>query len=218
MQPLRKVLVLLLSSALLLASCSTTQTVPELENLGRSRHSGIEIFKGLFFGEGKVATLFPEVWKNPEVQANRAALSKVERKKIEAAKRDLITFINKRAPSFFDRFGTELQSGDPLRVETALNEVYNHVIAFGEERGLVEDGTLTPQQCGPSAFCAVAAAVVVVLGNYIAVAHSVVIALALFGIVGVFSTSPSNTKASGAELAYDMYVARVTKQLAISAP
>lgn len=84
----------------------------------QSAVTGEEAFKGLFFGEGAVAARLPEVTGSlalsnlpPEEQARHAQ-----------RRTQLVASIKDADPTFFERFGADIQSGNHLRIEQALNE------------------------------------------------------------------------------------------------
>lgn len=216
-QSLRNILTTILVFGVFLTGCESVSNV-KINAAGAEEYTGVEIFNGLLFGEGKVAKLFPEVWSNPEVVANRNATSKKDMRDIDNARKDFIKFIKHQDPKFFGEFAPLMQSGDPYEVDKAVNDLYDLVIKFGNELEQ-SDATLAPQQaCGPSAFCGVVAFVAVVVGNYVLVAHSIVAGLAIFVVVGAPGGKSIQSQAAGADLAEDMYIAEVTSRLHYQTP
>jgi SdpC family antimicrobial peptide len=88
--------------------------------LAQSRQplSGEEVFRGLVFHEGPVAAQLPEVWRQvPPRQLTP------EQQEARARRKDaVVADIRQADPTFFDRFGADIQSGDHLRIEQALDE------------------------------------------------------------------------------------------------
>src|SRR5919201_2636119 len=87
----------------------------------KEKHDGEQIFRGLLFGEeGPISRMFPDIWQRPDVveQMNTPAKAKAW----NALKEKTIARIRKKDPTFFARFGDEIQSGDHLRIQHALAE------------------------------------------------------------------------------------------------
>jgi SdpC family antimicrobial peptide len=84
----------------------------------RKRLSGEEVFRGLVLGEGTVAEQFPEVWGS----FSHRQFTLEEREAHERTKAQLVADIRQADPTFFDRFGAAMQSGDHLRIERAMDE------------------------------------------------------------------------------------------------
>lgn len=77
-------------------------------------YTGEEIFSGIFFGQGEVDKLFPEIWEQQQ-----AAL-KANDREYEKIRNEVISEIKTNKPGFFKEFGVEMRSGDHLRVQAAL--------------------------------------------------------------------------------------------------
>ena len=86
--------------------------------------SGPEVFRGLFFGTGPVADLFPEVWDDvrASLEANRSP-EEVEALRSQVAELEsrVIRWIEAQDSKFFATFGEHVQSGDHVRIEEALD-------------------------------------------------------------------------------------------------
>ena len=191
------------------SGCGVQKASEEARNI--TNYDGITLFEGLLFGSGPVAGLFPEVWQDPAVKTNMEKLTESERADIEVGKLALINDIKKQDTTFFDRFAKDIQSGNPVKVEAIMDETLEHIMYYAEKNNKLPEGQIAPQVCGPT-LCAVAIAIVVVFGNYLAVAHSVAVALAIWLKVGVTkSTAPS----SQTGITKDMYIATVTERLAV---
>ena len=77
--------------------------------------TGEQVFRGILFGEGEVAKLFPEIWDND------SQLEESEQGQI-SVKEEIISFIKIQYPDFMDWFGQETQSGNHIRIQKALDE------------------------------------------------------------------------------------------------
>jgi SdpC family antimicrobial peptide len=104
---------LALSLVTALSSCGglTTQAVVQ-------QFDGKSLFMGVFFGEGEVGKRLPEVWNG------KGAIERSTPEMVQQVKRNedrIIQKIEQADPSFFKTFQRELSSGNPLKVEAALN-------------------------------------------------------------------------------------------------
>ncbi len=84
------------------------------ENRGKNGRSGEEIIRGVFFGEGEVANLFPEIWENFR--------SQLSGKEWDEMKEAMVSTVKETDPTFLDKFGEEMQSGDHIRIQTIIAE------------------------------------------------------------------------------------------------
>ena len=84
------------------------------ESETNKHYTGEEIFSGVFFGQGEVAKLFPEMWEQYQATINNNS------QEFEQIKNNVIAEIKEKDSDFFTNFGTEMRSGDHLRVQTAL--------------------------------------------------------------------------------------------------
>jgi SdpC family antimicrobial peptide len=82
--------------------------------------SGEELFLGIFFGEGQVGQLLPEIWKGKSTSSRVLGPEKAEQ--VLQAQANIVAEIHKQDPSFFQRFGLAVTSGDHFQVEAALME------------------------------------------------------------------------------------------------
>lgn len=74
-----------------------------------ARFDGRVLFEAVAFGQGPAARLFPELASIPKASPETARAIALILDQMEAS-----------APGFFDRFGTDLYSGDRVRVRSAL--------------------------------------------------------------------------------------------------
>lgn len=88
-------------------------------------HSGEEVFRGLFFGDGDVGAQFPEFFEGHT--ADSWATNSTELDYIATMKSDIVAKINSTDAGFLARFGDGVQSGDHLRVEAYLDTAANHL-------------------------------------------------------------------------------------------
>ena len=92
--------------------------------LAPTRHvvpqDGETLFRGLVFGEGAVAKEFPEIWGGKKI--DDPSWTADQREAVLQAKTALIADMRTADPTFFDRYGAAIQSGDRLRIERMLDE------------------------------------------------------------------------------------------------
>jgi SdpC family antimicrobial peptide len=109
----------------------TTQTA------GRTQfsQSGEDLFLGIFFGEGQVGQLLPEIWKGRSTSSR--ALSPEKTEQVLQAEANIVAEIHKQDPSFFQRFGLAVTSGDHFEVEAALMEAGSrlHTVSDAAQKG-----------------------------------------------------------------------------------
>ncbi len=87
-------------------------------------YSGTDIFQGVYFGQGDVASLLPDFWSRPEF-ASLTTLTPDQ----AAAVGNVISAINTSDPSYFSNFETEMTSGDNNRVSAAFQDGANRIAA-----------------------------------------------------------------------------------------
>jgi len=85
-----------------------------------NQFDGVTVFRGVLLGSGPVADLLPEIWDG-ELGQYRKFLSNPD-ETTAALQERIISEIGNRDSTFFERFGNEIQSGDHLRIQRALNE------------------------------------------------------------------------------------------------
>ncbi|PUA40612.1 hypothetical protein C8Z91_03900 [Paenibacillus elgii] len=79
----------------------------------KQKYSGEQIFRGLVFGQGEVARLFPSIW--PEEM-----LVKLNNQQAFAATEQLMQQIKQLDPTYFDQLEKAAYSGSHLQVRNAL--------------------------------------------------------------------------------------------------
>jgi SdpC family antimicrobial peptide len=77
-------------------------------------YTGEEIFRGVLFGDGPVAVLFPEIWDDQKNNRNSSDWADL--------REQVISEIKVNDAGFMARFGTEMKSGDHIRINTILSE------------------------------------------------------------------------------------------------
>jgi len=177
--------------------------------------SGEAIFEGLYFGQGTVAERFPEIWKNQAVLDLKAKMTAADQAKFESFRSETVSKINTREPDFFKQFASDMQSGNPVRVKSALDHANDQFAALYPEaktQAMPATSKVTPQCCGPS-FCVVAA--VVHVGAAVTAYVFVVGAVVLFGAVVVPNSKMVTQTTDGKSLFDDFWVADTATRLAL---
>ncbi len=100
------------SPAILFLLCAVT-----LVTATAPRFDGEAIFRGLLLGSGSVAKIFPEYYHPEDASQNTAA------KEEDSHLQMVIDAFKAQDPSFFERFGKDMQSGDPVKISQSLDEV-----------------------------------------------------------------------------------------------
>lgn len=90
--------------------------------------TGREILRGLMFGQGPVADLFPEITEILRSLEKRIPAS--ERDRFHRAQDALLTKIDEAHPTFFETFRADMQSGDPLAIQAALRRMQRVVLSL----------------------------------------------------------------------------------------
>jgi SdpC family antimicrobial peptide len=131
-------------------ACQTEGTTHDI-NEERRAFTGEEVFEGVFFGAGPVAELVPELFEvDPNLlsDADREVARRIladdrstpeERAKVRQEltrdeafvelKTSLFSWIHDVDPTFMERFGEAMQSGDHLEIDAMLDE---SVIVLGQ--------------------------------------------------------------------------------------
>jgi len=120
--------------------------------------SGEQIYRGLLLGEAPVSQFFPEIW----AKGDRGISG------MEEMDEQVIAQINAEDRTFMGRFAVEMQSGDHLRIETALQEAGALTIKAMQNLGYLDPAGMPAEgrdgaECFALARVAVAAYVVAVV-------------------------------------------------------
>ena len=184
----------LATSLIVPPGCDVDNAEPEGGSDSSRSYTGEELVQGVFFMDGPVAELFPELLE--EIQARRGPRSKAdedegrrilanapsagdlspeERAKLDDIQARIFDRIRAEDPTFFDRFAEDMQSGDNFLVDAALGEAAEHMkVAVAAELGVSPDELMRD----PSAFrCA----------PWFAVAFVAVVAYAVTAVVAYSS-------------------------------
>ncbi|WP_240491468.1 sporulation delaying protein family toxin [Bacillus nakamurai] len=78
-------------------------------------YSGEEIFSGIFFGQGEVAKLLPEVWDSKAVQ-------KIDQDELKQVSDQVIADIKNASPTYFKELKTAVYSGDYEQVNSMIEK------------------------------------------------------------------------------------------------
>lgn len=121
---------------------SGTQQPPAAE--AQRLETGRDLYKGMVFGVGPSAHHFDDLWQRPEVKS-RLEGADIQSKRELAAER-LMAKVDEQDPTFFERFGKDLRSGDHLTIDRLLTETKDVTHAAAEalrvEAGLKEGSAL----------------------------------------------------------------------------
>lgn len=173
-----------------------------------AKADGENVFRGLFFGQGKVGRELADLDLFSEA---RQYIDNDSPDEIRAS--DIVVeLIDKRSPGFFADLSTKARSGDPRQVEKAVTDAQHMLLAVAKNKSAkpVEDGQL----CGVTV--AVAAAVVHVAAVITAAGAVVTVTVAVGanfvkGKNWFWSSEP--TSGDGTPLSQDEAVAQVTQAL-----
>jgi SdpC family antimicrobial peptide len=160
-----------------------------------SAEDGRALFAGLVFGQGKAGDALAEAGLFQDPQGLLEKNDTAEGRKGTALVADAIA---DRSPGFFTKFSADLRSGDPRRVDGALDA------ARGQLNGLAEEDKLSTLDTGPDC-----AAVNVVLAVNAVTGVNVVNAAAVFNVVTFWFAPPQ----SADELGHEEAVAEITAAL-----
>lgn len=100
---------------LLVASWST-QAKPLAAN---HRYSGEEMFRGLFFLEGRYAETIPEL-QSLQLSYSKKLAKPADVKAVSQLRSQVIHYIQIQQPRYFDNLQVAFESGNPSKVQTAL--------------------------------------------------------------------------------------------------
>jgi SdpC family antimicrobial peptide len=127
-----------------------------------TRHDGETLFAGLYFGDGPVAKMFPEIWESPHVAQQVSQAQKSE--SWSKTKSEAIAWVRTNDPDFFNRFEQDIQSGDHVRVGQAYKQGAQKLSAYVSSTGV--DPNSPEARGGVGVVAVVVAAVAVVVAVY----------------------------------------------------
>ncbi|MEU1312726.1 sporulation delaying protein family toxin [Streptomyces cinnamoneus] len=174
--------------------------------------NGKAVFQGLFFGQGKVGA---ELAKSPMFSDMRKELAKADAKDSARVAQIVTDAVDAKYPGFFADFGKKARSGDPRKVESAVNDAQAKLLSIAKKTDAKDSAqpVQNGQMCGT--FVAVAGAVVHVAAAVTAAAAAVTVTVA----VGANFVKAKNwfwsvaPKDDTTALGHDEAVATVTKIL-----
>jgi len=187
-------LAIVLAVVLTLSFINSVYSVREPEQ-ARAAYDGVTLYRGLFFASGPVASKIPTIQK-------AAPYLPADYKKLEP---QIIRYIQKKDPAYFDNFAKDIQSGDRVRVaeaikrtsklqrEALLEVTKNSQVGFGAQVRRLR----VQQQPEPEA------------ENDANVAVEILVFVVLF--VTVFWESPKSRPTELKGLSFERYVDEVTR-------
>ncbi|WP_020607445.1 hypothetical protein [Spirosoma spitsbergense] len=87
----------------------------------KHRYTGEEMFRGLFFLEGRYANAIPELQSLSLSYSNKVAKATAQAR-IGKTRNQLIAAIRATNPAYFTELQTALESGNPLKVQSTIQE------------------------------------------------------------------------------------------------
>ncbi len=171
-----------------------------------SKVDGQEIFRGLFFGQGDVASNLSE---DPNFLGIKEGMSANNSPDAIAASEVLLTQIDEHNGSFFEEFSEQARSGNPRQVKAALADG----VAALEGAGI----TLEEQEVSPDCWVTVfVGAALVHAAAVVTAAGFAVTVVAVAGANVFYATNWVKGKNSNSnnELSLDQSVADLTRSLA----
>lgn len=85
----------------------------------RPSYDGETLFRGLIFGVGPAASEFPEIWDRAETRCSDPFRTSSGAVRIQET---VMARVRVDDPQFFQTFGSQMRSGDHLRVRAALEQ------------------------------------------------------------------------------------------------
>jgi SdpC family antimicrobial peptide len=155
--------------------------------------------------------LFPDIWDARALKSLESPDAARTLKAIDG----LVSIIRERDASFFDRFATEIRSGDHLRVERAMDEaaqrLLDAVASTPEGRAALADyadhmGVLVKVHAVAYVWYIAAA-----VHQHVAAVHAVVATVAVLVKAAAWFWGPREAEAS--QLQRDFWVNEITKRL-----
>lgn len=136
----------LLSVMVFFVGCDQQSTSPaDTETTAETQtYTGKQIFKGVLFGQGEVASELPELWgqkvdgsalekSHPELADEYTTYEGLANSpRATKASSQIVGWIEENRPEFFAEFGAAMQSGDQVKVRDALRDART-VIKDGAE-------------------------------------------------------------------------------------
>lgn len=105
-------------------------------------YSGEAFFRGVFFGDGPVGAMLPEVWQGRQLEGFGRTTAEAAR--VAALREEIVADVRSADPGLFERFGAAMRSGRHVHIERALDEAGERLAAT-VQRLAVADPTLRPR-------------------------------------------------------------------------
>ena len=86
---------------------------------------GKELFRGVLFGQGAVADALPEVWERAELRQMHTAPTTEALAAIDG----IVSKLDATYPGYFDRFASDMQSGDHVQIRSTLQDALTKVMS-----------------------------------------------------------------------------------------
>ena len=147
-------------------------------------YDGESMFRGLFFGQGEIGTLFPEIWHGTRFET--IAFSEKGEDLALRMREDLVHLIHRADTSFFDRFGEAIGTGSHLKISDALDEAGKMLVAALSEQLGVDVRNLVKKDDGQDLLIATFIAAVGAVAIYAAVAVN---SFGAYNVVAVYDTA-----------------------------
>ncbi len=167
---------------------------------------GETLFRGMYFGQGPAAGLFPEIWKNPRVIE---MLKNVDMAKSMEAQNKFVDLLRQEDATTFTRFAEEMQSGNQVRVRDMLVELGERMRKISTER-MGADSESVGASPGVHGQCVVLAVVVAVV---VVVAVAVAVAVYVYLYIEFYGPDIQKIDAESSRLERDIWIDSVAQRL-----
>ncbi|MFP2960364.1 sporulation delaying protein family toxin [Myxococcus sp. 1LA] len=164
--------------------------------------SGQNLFKGMAFGLGPAAHHFADLWQRPEIKEKLGDETLAKR---EEAAEAVIAKMGALDPSFFERFGKDLRSGNHLVIDQLLTDTRELTFAAVNEMR---------KEAGQKGDIDLAAKYQVEAGLYLYVETAVAVALVLILILTQIDITPVVAGPEASRLQRDVWVDSLAKRFA----
>ena len=172
-------------------------------------YTGEEIFVGINFGQGEVAKLFPKIWKSFHANNNKDGLQA-----FDLLREKVVAEIKSSDPTFMERYGREMRSGDHLRIDEALKESSAKITSAMMKIGIMNSkGELVGNKKLTNKI--VCTYVIGCVAIVVAAAAYAVVVASVFWVVMSKKTSPTSGDTS-ANLFREQFVNSVAERLAVN--
>lgn len=109
--------------SILFVSCSTNEDTAAAGSAQQTavskQYSGEDLFRGIFFSEGVVASKLSNYGKFEDVKGQ---LNAEQKKELLTLQNELISYISKNDPTYFSKFQKSINSGNPVVIRAAIAE------------------------------------------------------------------------------------------------